>query len=302
MTCSTLLTLGVSLAALLADGRIANAQELANGAIFPLESHFETPLAAPLEPRFSLSLFRTNLLLPPTGGERPEFDPRAVVEEYMVSVGVGGTLRPWELISREGGGLSVALQAGVFGRFRMEKTANDLVAADWLVAMPLAFRIHRFEGRFRVLHWSAHLGDEFIDSTGADRIGFGFEAVDFLGAYCLGPVRVYGGGAFVFGSELDDAEGSLPRDLSDRASVQAGAEVRWSPWVRKDFGFVAGMDWQLDDRTNWRDRINLVAGWEIRSLGHSGQLLLRHGNGPSPMGQFFLSEESFWGVELRLGL
>jgi len=298
----TLLTVAVVLSSPFPADRTAAAQESTNGSVLPLESHFTTPVASPREPSFSLALFRTNLLLPPAGGERPDFDPRASAEELMVSVGVGGTLPLWELLFREGWGLSVAVQAGVFGRFRMEETTNDLLAADWLVALPIALRVHSFEGRVRVLHWSAHLGDEFIDATGAERIGFGFEAIDFLGAYRFGPARVYGGGAFVLGSELDDREGSLPRDLSDRASVQAGAELRWSPWGSEARGFVAGIDWQLDDRTDWRDRINVVAGWEIRSTGRSAQLILRRSEGPSPVGQFFLSEEAFWGVEVRLVL
>ena len=60
-----------------------------------------------------------------------------------------------------------------------------------------------WSGRAAIIHRSSHLGDEFIEMTGAERIEFGSEQLDLLAAYDVaGIARVYGGGSWIFRSYL----------------------------------------------------------------------------------------------------
>jgi hypothetical protein len=195
----------------------------------------------------------------------------------------------------------VGLQTGVFARFRMESSANELVATDWLVAFPLEARRGRMSGRVRLIHWSAHLGDELIEATGAQREDFTFEALDAIAGYDLGAFRVYGGGALVLRSQLEDAEGVLP-GFSDDGTLQLGADWRWHPWREARLGVVAGADLQWADRAEWRRQLAATLGFEARGEKGAATLGLSYFDGPSAMGQFYLTEESWWGVEFRIEL
>lgn len=274
--------------------------QVAVRAWFPAESYFTVTIAAPREPRFAGGLISTDLLghprdgSPPAGGAYPDREEQAMAA-------LGGTLRLWRPARWNGGGVIVGLQAGVFGRFRMEGSNNALVAADWLAALPVEARSGRLSGRARLLHWSAHLGDEFIENSGARRVDFTFEAVDVLAAYDLGGLRLYGGGAGVLRSQLEDAE-DAPEGFTDDGTLQVGADGGWYPWARGTVGFRGGLDLQWSDRSDWRRQISGVAAFEARGRERAFQVGVSFFDGPSPLGQFYLNEESSWGFEIRVDL
>lgn len=287
----------VALAALMLPSP-GHAQNGAPG-LFPAESPFEVPVAAPREPRFSASLVSTDLLEHARASGRIP-DGSDAERESQVAVALGSNLRLWRPVVGAGGGIVLGIQTGVFARFRMD-SANQLLATDWLVGVPVEARNGRLSGRARFLHWSAHLGDEFLVRTGAERHDFTFEAVDLLAAWDAGSVRFYGGGSRVLRSQLADAEGA-PEDFSDEATLQVGADGRWYPWREGTLGVRAGLDIQWADRADWRGQVAGTAALEARRGGRALRLGLSFFDGPSSLGQFFQDRESLWGLMIRIEL
>lgn len=266
-----------------------------HGPWLPEVRHFPGPVADPREPRFSVALLRTDLLRSPYGGsERPPFrldDPREARSELQGVAALGGTLPLWQAASWRGGELTVGVQAGIFGRFRMQVASNDLLGTDWLVAIPVEAASGRFSARLRPLHWSAHLGDEFIEETAAARLDFSYEALEVLGALALSEgLRIYGGGSVIARSQTDGDPLFGHGRASDRAALQAGADGIWHPWGFHSIAVEAGVDWQSAQRTGWRNQLSAMVGLSARNHGRRIQLDARYFRGPSVLGQFFLTQ------------
>ena len=272
---------------------------------FPSEAYFTRPQAAPREPTFALRGLWTDLLeVRGTPRERAPFDLQEPAEELrreaQGEVVLGGNVRLWRAASWRGGGMTVGLSSAVFGRFRLEASSNDLMATDWVVAMPFEARRGAWSGRFQIMHWSAHLGDELIQKAGAERADFTHNGLSLLLARDLGSVRVYGGASRLSRATLE-GDDPLPADFTDRATVQFGADGVWSPW-KSLLQLEAGIDYQATDRTDWTGQWSLIGGIRVQDGNRAVQLRGMLLDGPSTLGQFFWTEERAWGFELVIAL
>lgn len=284
----------------------ARAQESVRGeGWFPRTHYFLEPLADPREPQTSAGLIVTNLF-DSEARERPPFSfpPRQdVVSEVQGAVGFAANVPVWGRGSPDGrGGLVIGLQAGVQARFRIEQPSRDKLGSDWTVAIPLEVGWQRASARVRLIHRSAHLGDELVASTGARRIEYSHEAVDALLGVPVAGGRAYAGGALIFRSNTEAEPALRSRQRRDNASIQAGYDGAWYPWAGGNLGPVAGFDWQRAQRTAWRDELGIVAGLGGRVAGYAFRLVARYYQGPSPLGQFFLTPERYWGLEFLADL
>jgi hypothetical protein len=285
------------LLALLAPAR-ANAQAV----WFPSSHPYESPLADPLEPRFAGSLLATDLL-----SREPRERPRyirppgpAASTEVQAAVTLGRTVPfvAWRM--GEHGTIAVTGQASVNGRFRIELASRDDMGQDWMVAFPIEATWKRWSGRFRALHRSSHLGDEFAQTTGARRIEFGGDGVDLALAYQIAaPVRVYGSANWIPHSNTEQEPLLFGRDLRDDLVLQFGTDITPAAAPGR-IGLVAAAHAEVAQRTNWRTSVSGIAGLTVRSERRSGRLVLRYHTGPSRMGEFFLTTERTFGLELVL--
>src|SRR5688572_13529859 len=113
-----------SLAALIPQ--FAAAQGSGTDRFLPHVRYFATPFADPLEPRLGVGLLNTTLFrVAPEGRERvrPFFipDPEDSRNDVDAVTAIGGTLPLWHVSDDgKGGGVVVAAQGGVLGRFRIE--------------------------------------------------------------------------------------------------------------------------------------------------------------------------------------
>ncbi len=272
----------------------------------PDRGYFAVPRASLREPVFALRALWTPVFRGRANpAERAPFDfpgESGLDTEVQGEAALGGAFRLWSPAQWQDGGLTVGVQAGVFGRFRLEVSSSDLVASDWVVAVPVEAGWGLWSARVRLTHWSAHLGDEMIEKAGAERVDFTSETLDALVAYRTGHVRLYGGGALVTRSSLEN-EAQLGPDFSDNALVRLGADFEWLPWSGGDVGLDGGLDWQSADRTDWNSQLSAVFGLKAQNGDRSAHLRGVFHDGPSPMGQFFLTDERYWGLELifRIG-
>ena len=278
------------------------AQDGDRDAWFPDGAYFPRPTASVREPTFAIAALWSTVFRERTDpAERPPFDLQGgngLETDLQGEAALGGNVRIWQPMQWADGGLTLGMQAGVFGRFRLEVSGNDLVASDWIVALPAEIARGPWSGRLRLLHWSAHVGDELIEA-GVERVDFTTETLEALVAYGFGDVRLYGGGSLVIRSSLEN-EPQLGSAFSDDVLIRLGADARVRPWARDDITLDGGVDWHNSDRSGWAGQLTIRLGLAVRDGARSAWLGGIYHRGPSPMGQFFLTDEQYWGIELIL--
>ncbi len=293
--------LSIPLALLLLPG-VGLAQGVERDAWFPDAEYFSRPTASVREPTFAVGVLWSDVFRDRADpAERPPFDLQGgsgLDTDVQGEAALGGNVRIWQPAQWAGGGLTLGIQAGVFGRFRLEVSGNDLVASDWIVALPAEIARGPWSGRLSLQHWSTHIGDELLEQ-GVTRIDFTTETLEALVAYGPGDFRLYGGGSLVVRSSLEN-EAQLGPEFSDDALIRFGADGSVRPWARDEVTIEGGVDWQSADRTGWASQLSLRLGLMVRDGRRSARLSGIYHRGPSPMGQFFLTNEQYWGIELLI--
>jgi len=210
---------------------------------------------------------------------------------------------------RLGGRWQWGVQTGVFSIFDLEADSNDLVNADYFVALPtLAYERGDLSILARLFHQSSHLGDEFIiynDVTEKQRVNLSYEGLDLtLSHYFdwLGEdsLRLYGGAGYLFHTD--------PAALNPW-SLQYGLEYKYpTPWPHGEnnylWGFkfrpIAAADFHNREENDWSPDVSLRAGLQIdgfwsKPLKNKAQVLLEYYEGYSPNGQFYVEEIEYFG-------
>lgn len=237
------------------------------------------------EPRVAVGFIATNLLadelIARPGQAFPANEEAARDVQGVVELGTNFPLIRF-------GGVTVSLQGGALSRFRLERSDNDAFTVDYMVAFPFNYSRGGWEGRIRLIHRSAHLGDEVVQNVGLRRLEYDHEEVDALVAHRLGPIRVYGGASLTIASSFEE----------DDWGVQAGVEGRRG--VGATTVIYGGIDWQRHSIQDGNSRVAAVAGVELR--GEAGRLGIEalYGSGAAASGEFFLERERFWGARIIL--
>src|SRR5690606_26423501 len=86
-------------------------------------------------------------------------------------------------------------------------------------------------------------------------------------------------------------------DFRDNAAVQVGFDAEWPVSDDGRLTALAGLDFQAAARTEWASQLSAAAGLGASRSGSGLQLLLRYYRGTSPLGEFFLTDETFWMLE-----
>lgn len=298
VVCVTLL-----LAALAAPAP-ATAQAATGRAFLPGATYFRALLADPLEPRFAVSLTHSDILAR-RGPERPPFavsDSAAAVREFQAHAAMGATIPLVRLGTWPGGGWALVGQAAAFARFRIERSSRDHLAEDWIVGGGAEARWGDISMRAHIRHQSSHLGDEFMGWTGAERIEYGGEQFDLLLAqdYGEGAWRIYYGGSWIFRSYTEDTAILQTLERGDRFQFQAGFDGAWPMGADTRHTLVAGVDVRMAERTAYKRQLAAVGGWRFVTAHGDLGFQLRYHDGPSFQGEFFLTQERAWMLELVL--
>jgi hypothetical protein len=279
---------------------IISASPAAGQRLLPDVRYFRAPLGDPFGARMSVGLLHTNLLAT-QGPERPPFtlpDPDDAASDVVAAVGIGAIFPLLQVAESARGGVMMYADARVFSRFRIEYESRDDMGQDWFVGGGFEFRRDAWSGRAAIIHRSSHLGDEFVEMTGAERIEFGSEQLDLMAAYEVpGIARLYGGGSWIFRSYLGWEPQLVALGVRDRALVQVGADQSWRPWTESPVVVYAGLDVQTAERTEWQTGFAGAAGIGVQRT-RSLRLMLGFYDGPSTMGEFFLTSERYYTLTL----
>jgi hypothetical protein len=223
-------------------------------------------------------------------------------ETDVGSVGIGdvfGIVR-WGG-ARPGDGVQIGIAGSVFAQFDLGTPSYDLLNADFLIGVPVTWRRGGTSAQARVYHQSSHLGDEFLlRGDHPERENLSFEAAELILSQNAGPLRVYGGGEYVFNRS--------PADLSEQVA-HGGLELR--PGAGVDFGrlgsvrLLAGVDVKATPERDWKPSWSLRAGIDVgrpgEGLASGGRwsLLFEYYDGPSPYGQFYRNDVTLMGVGMH---
>jgi len=221
------------------------------------------------------------------------------------SVGIGDQLGLFRTNGPSiGEGVQLSLAGNLYAQFDLNAPSFDLINADYLVGLRLTLRRGGFSSRVRLYHQSSHLGDEFILRGTVTRENLAFQAVEGLLSGDLGPLRVYGGGEYLFAAS--------PREVETRL-VHGGLELR-QPGSLLPAGrlararLVAGLDVKAVEDLDWavawsgRAGIEFGGGPGTDHRSRRWSLLGEYYDGPSPYGQFFRDNVRYYGVGFRLGV
>ena len=194
------------------------------------------------------------------------------------------------------GSWEAGFQGGVFAFFDLDAESKDLINADYMAAVTVAYRLDHFSALGRLFHQSSHLGDEFLLSNRVkNRVNLSYEGVDLRLSYDFfdDALRVYGGEGYLFDVE--------PARLKPW-SLQSGVEFR-SPWPGPGAMFrpIAAVDLQYRQENDWHVDLSARAGIEFQGVlaGRNLQLLLEYFRGHSPNGQFYTDKIDYIGLGLH---
>jgi hypothetical protein len=226
--------------------------------------------------------------------------------ESVGSVGVSDAfgLARWGATARSEG-VQLTLEGAIFAQFDLGSDSYDLINADYIVGLPLTMRRGALSARLRVYHQSSHLGDELLlRRNELERENLSFEAADAIFSLDAGPLRVYGGGEFLFNRN--------PEEL-DRYVAHGGAELRPAAQLLR-FGrigfvrFLAAVDVKAPKEQDWDPSVSFRAGIEIdrpfsgERPARSWSILFESYDGASPYGQFFRQKIRHIGVGAHFSL
>jgi hypothetical protein len=206
-------------------------------------------------------------------------NPNAFDEGAEAEVALGVTL-PVYLLSGSSArdGLTVGVEAAVFARFGLQVIQRELIATDWVFAVPLVRHVGNHWFRVRYYHTSSHLGDEYSRRFQVEGVNFARDAVDALSHLQLTPVlAVHSGVGWSYNVHPED---------SRRWAVRLGVETEFLRG-RALLPYLT-MDALMDQDNGWAPRQAIQLGvWlpkirDRRSLRAGVELL----TGPSPLGQF----------------
>jgi hypothetical protein len=203
-----------------------------------------------------------------------------------------------------GDGFQISLAGAVFAQFDLDAPSFDLINADYVVGLPMTMRRGKVSARLRLYHQSSHLGDEYLLRPGVERENFAFESAEAMLSVDGGPLRLYGGGEYVFNRFPDDRETRV---------IHFGAELRQrGPGLRlgsiASVRVVAAGDFKAVEDLDWDVASSARAGFEISRpttsthVGRHWSILGHFYDGPSPYGQFFRANVRYYGVGLHFSL
>ena len=206
--------------------------------------------------------------------------------------------------TRNGNGVQLGLAGSVFAQFDVAASSYDLLNADYIIALPLTFRLGAFSGRARAYHQSSHLGDELLlRENPPNRENLSFESAELILSLDISALRVYGGGEYFFHR--------APADLPDQLA-HGGVELR--PRASVNFGslavgrFVAAGDVKVVNDTSSRVGVSARAGFEFGRPRDSDvparrwSVLGEYYEGPAPYGQFHRRKVRLVGIGFHFTL
>jgi hypothetical protein len=260
---------------------------------FPRGHLFQPLVADPKQPLFRLSSVWVN---------SDSGDSLVGIAAAGESLGMARFFHEDEAHQVHGGQFQIDLSGGIIAQFDLLGESSDLINADYIIGIPLSYRIDNFSLRGRIYHQSSHLGDEFLLNTKPPptRVNLSFESLELLAAYQLSSLRLYGGGEWIVRRDPDDLDpGLFHSGFEYRHSHPLGHFA--SDWVGT---LLVALDVKFWEEHDYYPSFSLKTGFEFGMENDFEQrerhwrLLLEAYQGIAPFGQFFSDDQQLHSLGL----
>jgi len=249
------------------------------GVWFPAADFYPRYIADPLRPQNALTLqWLSDTEVPETGAQR-----------FGLRLGGSFGIRRWHPEGEPDKGWQLSFEGGFSGSFDI--TWNwDNTGWDGFYGVYMSRMISPELGfRFGSQHDSSHIGDEYTQRTGIERIHYTREEALFGVAWTFQP-------NVTFYSELGWGNG-LRGGMTFRleSGVQYVSDQKY--WKGRASHFAA-VDFRTYEETNWSARLTVQAGYWIPVGDRSSvyRVALEYGTGRSVMGQFLWEKETWFAI------
>jgi hypothetical protein len=248
------------------------------------EGHIYAPYAAdPRRPNFALQYMYFTASDIPDSGRRRYGIKFGGQFELLQRHPAGAPDRGWQL----------AIEAGFIAQFDRDRS-YDNIGWDGVYGAIVSVRpSDAFAFRFGLHHVSAHVGDEYAERTGRQRLNY------TRGEYIAGARwsvhrrwQLYG--------ELGRAYDLRNDEVQRRGRWQLGLEYA-APW-RAGLEWYAGLDVFATEERGWQRDTTLQAGVALRDGPRTWRLGIEHYRGRALMGEFFRHDERHLALGLWLDL
>lgn len=189
--------------------------------------------------------------------------------------------------------LQIGGSGGVIARFDLHARGN-IVSEDYEIALPVYYTSGNFGTRVRMVHRSAHIGDEYLEvHPDFVRFDLSYEAIEAILAQSFGGARVYAGGDYQIHNRTEPI---------DPGTVKAGADfVSRSQFALRSLRgrWIAGGDFTAARDLSWRVAKSGAAGIEISRASTrlpSLRIVAEVFSGPTTAGQFYGRSERYIGL------
>jgi len=187
--------------------------------------------------------------------------------------------------------LGLAMQ--VSGRFSFADRGSALISNDWFVALQAVtdWGGGLTRAAFQVYHESSHLGDEYADRFGVNRVDFTRNVAALWLRQQAGPLALHASGSYTLIDRPDLPPGAFALGIDYRGEVGnlLGARVR--P--------LGGIFAESVEYADWKVTTAARAGVELASGSHGVAVSAVFSNGLSTQRQFFRERSRYFGFELR---
>jgi hypothetical protein len=262
-------------------------EEIASVEPFPGPSVFLPLLADPRWPHFSAAYHYY-------------LGDKALTHAATVSFGESFSLVRFHVNSHSV--VDLGIQAGVFSIFDLGSKSFDLLNADYMVGLPVAYRNGKFSALLRAFHQSSHLGDEFLLRHSAPtRVNVSYEMLDVLGSYeWPWGFRTYAGAGYIVHNEphLDPitTQGGIEWVGSEEGGLQLVTQTV-APLSRFRVRPIAAFDVKFHQEGGWAGDYSPRVGMQLsRGTTRNFQLLVEYFHGKSPNGQFYVNNVEYVGI------
>lgn len=190
-------------------------------------------------------------------------------------------------------GWLLSLDVGFHGQFDVN-ASQDNIGWDGIYALMLSYRPNqKMAFKIGAYHISSHVGDEYMERTGRNRINYTREELQV--------------GMNLSLSERWQwyAEAGRGYDLRNKAlqkpwRLQTG--LQYLPDEGQTQQWYAGLDIGASEERDWQRDITLQVGWQIPTATRTWRVGLEAYDGKAQMGEFFQDDERYLGLGLWLDI
>lgn len=204
------------------------------------------------------------------------------------TLGFARSLARWTSLEEPQKAREIEFEAAVFARFDLHEQ-YDFDASDWRFGIPFAWRDGDFAWKIHLYHMTSHLGDEFMDRTGAEPIAYHLEEASFgLSWDASAGSRVYGEAAAAIYTGAPTESGRF----------QAGWEWAGRKWT-SGFSPYLAVDVQSRKEQDWTPGKTLAVGL---AYGRDIRFGLEFFDGKDPQTQFLKERVRYLSVGVSMDL